>query len=265
MEGIRRTDAIRIQAGENVRFVDKIALEEPLGIYIIHRGEKHHLGLTMRTPGCDESLVTGFLYSEGIIDSINSIKGVELVENTAEITLHDDVDFEVKSHNRITTKTSACGVCGKESLSHLPHNHERPLNSKFQISSSTLLSCTEAIISAQQLFELTGGTHAAAAFDPLGNLLCIEEDIGRHNAMDKLVGTLMLERKQIGDNLVFVSGRSSFELAQKAIRAGFPLLASVGAVSSFAVDLAREHDLTLVSFVKEGRLVIHSSSSRIVS
>lgn len=263
MDGVKQTDVICIQGGQGVRIQDNITLEEPFSIYIVHRGQRHHLGLTMRTPGSDEHLVVGFVYSEGIIDSINSIQNLELSVHSAILTISEDVEFDIKSHNRISTITSACGVCGKESLSHLPHIHEMPLNSDFRISSPVLLSCSDEIFSAQKLFEMTGGSHFAAALDSHGKLLCIEEDIGRHNAMDKLVGNMLIRGEQISDKLVFVSGRSSFELAQKAIRAGFPLLASVGAVSSFAVDLAREHDLTLVSFVKEERLVIHSSSRRI--
>lgn len=217
----------------------------------------------MRTPGSDEYLAYGFLYSEGIINSIQDVVDFDIESEEVILTLSDDAEFNAETYRRVTTITSACGVCGKESLAHLPHCHEHPLNPQFQIRSIELENCSSALFAAQTMFKLTGGTHAAGAFDLDGKLIAHEEDIGRHNAMDKLVGKCLLNDIDTSQHFVIVSGRSSFELTQKAIRAGFPIMGSVGAASSLAVDLAREHDLTLASFVKDNRTVIHSASHRI--
>ncbi len=265
MSGVRETDAISIEHSKRSRIRDTIALEQPLSMKIKHQDEINSLGLTMRTPVSDDALIHGFLYSEGIIDSIEDVTDVEYDPEQIVVTLDSNRDFDTQSHTRHTPITSACGVCGKESLSHLLHHQDCRPNHNFKFHENGLQKCSQQLRESQKLFQLSGGTHAAAAFDKDGVLVCIEEDIGRHNAMDKLVGRMMLEDIEISDHLVLVSGRSSFELVQKAIRGGFPILASVGAASSLAVDLARENDLTLVSFVKDDRLVIHSSPHRILS
>ncbi len=264
MTGVRETDAICIEADQLTRIRDIIALEEPLLVRLKHRGVEHSLGLTMRTPGSDEALIYGFVYSEGIINSLQEANDIEYGSDEVLLTLSDTIEFDSETHRRVTTMTSACGVCGKESLTHLPQCHEYPLNSEFQIYPDDLVNASLILSASQTLFKLTGGTHAAGAFDLDGNLIFHEEDVGRHNAMDKLIGKLMLNNINTSQHFVMVSGRSSFELVQKAIRAGFPILGSVGAASSLAIDLAREHDLTLANFVKDNRMVIHSSSHRII-
>ena len=262
--GVRETDAICIEEEQLTRIRDITALEEPLHIKIQIRGTEYSLGLTMRTPGSDDILAYGFVFAEGIIDSIQEVIEVAIGPDEIILTLSDTVEFDAEAHRRLTTITSSCGVCGKTSLSHLPGCQDYQLNSQFQIGPNILVKSSLSMTSVQTLFKLTGGTHAAGAFDVEGNLIFHEEDVGRHNAMDKLVGKLMLNDIDTNQHFVMVSGRSSFELVQKAIRAGFPILGSVGAASSLAIDLAREHNLTLASFVKDNRMVIHSSSHRIV-
>ena len=253
-----------VQEGIKSRIMDKVAIEEPLTILVSQNGKTHNLGLTMRTPGDDSNLVRGFLYSEGIINSGSDIESMENNNDTIMVCLSDSFDFSDGNYRRTGLITSACGVCGKESLSHLPHRCDSTPNHDFKINWNQIIQNSKTLKQSQKLFQNTGGTHAAASFGLDSNLVHISEDIGRHNAMDKLVGTIIESELMSTEMIVFVSGRASFELVQKAIRAGFPILASVGAASSYAIDLAREHDLTLLSFAKGDRFVIHSSPHRVI-
>ena len=245
--------------------MDNLAIETPLCIEILQKDQTYQMGITMRTPGEDIDLVVGFLYSEGIIEGNESIEDIMELDNTVSIRISEDVVIDLESHRRQTVTTSACGVCGKTSLTNLHQIHNATLNKSFQIESNQLSKNLELLNSKQPLFELTGGTHAAVAFDRKGAVIAAREDVGRHNALDKLIGHMIRNGGLNNtESILQVSGRSSFELVQKTIRAGFPIMASVGAASSLAVELAREYNLTLVGFLKPDSMVIHSAPNRII-
>ena len=265
MSGARESDAVRISNQGSEHVMDNLAIETPLYIEILQKDQTYPMGITMRTPGEDIDLVVGFLYSEGIIEGYESIEDIMELDNTVSIRISEDVVIDLESHRRQTVTTSACGVCGKTSLTNLHQIHNATLNKSFQIESNLLSKNLELLNSKQPLFELTGGTHAAVAFDRKGAVIAAREDVGRHNALDKLIGHMIRNGGLNNTELILqVSGRSSFELVQKSIRAGFPIMASVGAASSLAVELAREYNLTLVGFLKPDSMVIHSSPNRII-
>jgi len=255
---------IRISNHESERFVDTLAIEAPLSMELTHKGVTYPLGITMRTPGEDLDLTVGFLYSEGIIEQYNDIDNLSEAEDVISVELRDNFDFDINSHRRQTITSSACGVCGKVSLTNLHQIHTKRLNDSIKVKSDKISENLQLFNSMQPLFELTGGTHAAVAFDNNGNVIASREDVGRHNALDKLIGHMLRNGPlNTEDSILQVSGRSSFELVQKTIRAGFPIMASVGAASSLAVDLAREYNLTLVCFLKPESMVVHSAPNRI--
>ena len=273
VEGVRESDVVRLEGKSVLRINDSLAIEAPLTVELVSGDSNHSLGLTMRTPGDDEDLIVGMLYSESIIDGVEDILSIKLNSEVATIQLSDTVHFDINEHTRSTTKTAACGVCGKQSLDNLRHFHGPPLSEDIHITRSIVSSNSTSSRAAQTMFSQTGGSHAAAAFTEQGQLICIREDVGRHNAMDKLIGALLREssktpqpRSYNGQSrtIVHLSGRSSFELVQKAVRAGFPILSSVGAASSLAVDLARENNLSLIAFVRDESMVIHSAPFRVV-
>ena len=249
---------------------DLLAIEEPLEIRL---GDKT-ISITMRTPGHDFELAAGFLFTEGILQGshqINRIRRSETVGNsrqasnsvTVELNAGVEVDFERLERHFYTT--SSCGVCGKASIEALQMQGCPVLPRNTPIVPSSLIHrLPEALRQQQAVFERTGGLHAAALFDPKGNLLLLREDIGRHNAVDKLIGAEMLRNNTpLNDKLILVSGRASFELVQKALMAGIPIMAAVGAPSSLAVETAQRFNLTLVGFVRDGRFNIYSGASRI--
>ncbi len=265
MSGTRESDAVRISNRGSERIMDTLAIETPLYIEILQNDRTYPMGITMRTPGADLDLVVGFLYSEGIIDKLESVEDIIESKNTVSIRISDDIVIDFDSLRRTTLTTSACGVCGKTSLTNLHKIHNATLNKSFQIKSSLLSKNLDLLNSEQPLFGLTGGTHAAVAFDRKGAVIAAREDVGRHNALDKLIGHMIRNGGLNNDGTILqVSGRSSFELVQKTIRAGFPIMASVGAASSLAVELAREYNLTLVCFLKSDSMVVHSAPNRII-
>ena len=264
MSGSRESDVIRISNHSSERIVDTLAIEAPLSMELTHKGATYPLGITMRTPGDDIDLTVGFLYSEGIIEQYKDIENISEAEGLISVDLTDDLQFDINSHRRQTLTSSACGVCGKVSLTNLHQIHTKTLSESFKVKSDQISDNLKLLNSIQPLFELTGGTHAAVAFDNNGNVIASREDVGRHNALDKLIGYMLRNCALKTENTVLhVSGRSSFELVQKTIRAGFPIMASVGAASSLAVDLAREYNLTLVCFLKPESMVVHSAPNRI--
>ena len=255
---------IRITNHGTERFVDTLAIEAPLSMELTHKGETYPLGITMRTPGEDLDLTVGFLYSEGIIEQYNDIDNLSMSEGVISVKLRDNLDFDVNSHRRQTITSSACGICGKVSLTNLHQIHTKRLNESFKVKSEKISKNLQLFNTKQPLFQLTGGTHAAIAFDNNGCVIASREDVGRHNALDKLIGHMLREGPLNNEESILqVSGRSSFELVQKTIRAGFPIMASVGAASSLAVDLAREYNLTLICFLKSKSMVVHSAPNRI--
>jgi len=257
--------------GESSRpFQDLLAIEEPLEISI---GEKP-VSVTMRTPGHDFDLAVGFLFTEGILQSAHQIASVgrspgngnpRQTANSVnvEMTPGAEVDFDRLQRNFYTT--SSCGVCGKASIAAIESlgcpvlPRDSPV-----VDSSVIHQLPDALRREQSTFDRTGGLHAAGLFDSTGHLLVLREDVGRHNAVDKVIGAEVLQNHTpLHDRLLLVSGRASFELVQKALMAGIPILAAVGAPSSLAVETAQRFNMTLLGFVRDGRFNIYSGASRI--
>jgi FdhD protein len=249
--------------------VDHLAVEEPLQIVLRFRRQaalvRKPISITMRTPGQDRELAVGFLYTEGILHDRNSIEGIDLgADSSITITVAGKLDLQRLERHFYTS--SSCGVCGKASLQALQMNREIRLDPSRPRHSVEFLVRTPGIVREKQsIFERTGGLHAAALFDPDRNLIRICEDIGRHNAVDKLIGAeLLAGRTDFSDLLLFVSGRAGFELIQKSIMSGIPFMVAVGAPSSLSVELAREYGSTLVGFLRENRFNLYSGSDRVL-
>jgi len=250
---------------------DTLAVEEPLeirlGCEVAGRRGRRAISITMRTPGHDTELAIGFLFTEGIIVAREQVAKLTScgAGNVACVTLQRGVEVDLSRLERHFYTASSCGVCGKTSLDAVqvsPRNRciaDRPV-----VDAAVVCRLPALLRAAQKVFDRTGGLHAAALFDASGELLCLREDVGRHNALDKLIGHEFLAgRTPLFESLLLVSGRASFELVQKAAVAGIPILAAVGAPSSLAVDLARKHGLTILGFVRNDRFNIYTGGERI--
>ncbi len=270
-QSVEITEVVEWRDGETRRIVDYLAAEEPLEIRIVS-GERpvSPLSVTMRTPGHDLELAAGFLLTEGIIERSEQLVGVRAV--TDEATGKSNVveaeiagaEYDSTTMQRNFFAASSCGICGKASIESIRRRGLRAPNPDFCVSPEVLCSLSEKLRGDQAIFEKTGGLHAAGLFMAAGELLQIREDIGRHNAVDKIVGWALLEKRlPLSENILMVSGRGGFELAQKAIAAGIPVMASVSAPSSLAVKLSRELGLTLVGFLRGSRFVVYSGGERI--
>lgn len=269
-EAITKLEITRVQSGITTHVDDLLATEEPLEIRLIYGSKaqpvKKNLAVTMRTPGNDEELATGFLYTEGIISNIDDIAQYEeLRENVVQITLKEHIQPNLNNQDRNFYTTSSCGVCGKASINAIRtecniYDKAKP----FVVSPEVIYQLPKTLRENQSMFRDTGGIHAAALFDTSGRLLMVREDVGRHNAMDKLIGaTLKSGLIPLNNHLLLLSGRASFELVQKATMAGVKLIASVGAPSSLAVETANEFGMTLIGFLKHDRLNIYHGAERI--
>ena len=244
---------------------DALAVEEPLEI----RVNGAPVTVTMRTPGHDLELAAGFLLTEGIIESASEIAGLRAPDshasekrNTIEVELLTQ-NIEAEKQQRNFFAASGCGICGRASIESVRRRGLRAPNPNFRVPPEVLYGLSGAIRSAQAVFEQTGGLHAAALFDAAGVLLALREDIGRHNAVDKVIGWATREnRLPLSESILMVSGRGGFEIVQKALAAGLPVLASVSAPSSLAVKLARELGLTLIGFLRGQRFVVYAGESR---
>jgi FdhD protein len=239
---------------------DVVAIEEPLEIRI---GEKP-VSVTLRTPGDDFDLAAGFLFTESILHSNDEIASIRHWASPNVVRVDVNVPVDLQRLQRHFYSTSSCGVCGKVSIDAL-RVHASPLNSHTQVSLHTIHHLGDALRSQQRAFDATGAIHAAGVFASDGTLLRVREDIGRHNAVDKVIGSFFREGVALNEHLLFVSGRTSFEIVQKAIVARVPIVAAVGAPSSLAVDLAREFHVTLLGFVREGRFNVYAGEERIMS
>ena len=251
----------KIEGDSSVSFQDLLAVEEPLEIRL---GDKT-ISLTMRTPGHDPELAIGFLFTEGIIQGPNQIRDIQASKNSIAVLLNPDVEIDFERLQRNFYTTSSCGVCGKASIEAL-RMQGCPVvpRSSAAVEAAVIHRLPQAQRDEQAVFERTGGLHAAALFDFNGDLILLREDVGRHNAVDKLIGAEMLAGcTPLCDTLLLVSGRASFELTQKALMAGIPILAAVGAPSSLAVETAQRFNMTLLGFVRDGRFNIYSGASRI--
>ncbi len=247
---------------------DRVVVEEPLEIRVETGDDvSRSIAITMRTPGNDEALATGFLFSEGIIRAAGEIEHVTAAadDNRVTVRLAAGVEPDLDKLERHFYATSSCGVCGKASLEALETLGQYSLaDSDFRIDAAALCSIPGAAAAWQDAFAATGGVHAAAVFTSDGVIEDLCEDVGRHNALDKLAGrALARDRLPWRDHGVFVSGRASFELLQKTMMAGAPLLAAVGAPSSLAVDLAWEFGITLIGFLRDGRFNVYSEAGRV--
>jgi FdhD protein len=263
---IELTQVTQWEDGKATRVEDFLAAEEPLEM----RAGRYSLGVTLRTPGNDEELVAGFLFTEGIISRREHLVALRLPRdasperNLVRVTLNSKVRLAAGSAARRFSAGSACGVCGKASITQLRRRGLRRPESAMLFDPEVLCHLPQKLRAAQAVFGRTGGLHAAALFDAGGELIVLREDIGRHNAVDKVIGWAFLEgRLPLGGQVLLVSGRGGFEIVQKAIAAGIPLLASVSAPSSLAVQLAREFELTLVGFLRGQRFVMYSGEERI--
>ena len=269
-----RVDRIGSEAGTADDFV---ATEEPLEIRLEYasggKRVERSISITMRTPGNDEELAVGFLLSEGII---RDRKDVMLVRpcgppapngliNVVRVELADDLTFDIDRLERHFYTSSSCGVCGKASLDAVRVQGRFDISSvDLGIAAAVLESLPEALMAEQAVFEETGGLHASGLFDPSGQIVAVREDVGRHNALDKLIGSrLMRDDIPLSGYGIMVSGRASFELMQKAMMAGCPLVAAVGAPSSLAVEMAQEFGMTLVGFLKRDRFNVYSRGDRV--
>ena len=254
---------------------DELAVEEPLEIRLgfARRGTRaqRNIAITMRTPGHDADLAVGFLFGEGILHTASDVLRVEHCgtkdepnENVIRVELADEVDPELSRLQRNFYTTSSCGVCGKSSLEALDVSGFGEVSDALEVSAALVGQLSERARAAQAVFSRTGGLHAAALFDGGGELVAIREDVGRHNAVDKLVGWALREgRVPLCGHLLFLSGRASFELLQKALAAQIPIVCAVGAPSSLAVDLAERFGITLLGFVRDERFNVYTHSHRV--
>jgi FdhD protein len=276
-----RATVLAYQAGEAgdiggggiERRQDLLAAEEPLEIRVSveegGRRVRQSVAVTMRTPGHDFPLAAGFFLSEGIVAAREAIWQIAYCpeaeeQNIVDVHLRPGVPFDPARFSRNVYTTSSCGVCGKTSIDLVRAAcPARPVGRE-RLPRQVLCALPEILREAQPVFSKTGGLHAAGLFDAAGRLLLLHEDVGRHNAVDKVIGTLLLEGAlPASDRVLLVSGRASFELVQKALAAGIPLLAAVGAPSSLAVELARDFGLTLVGFLRDHRFNVYSGEERI--
>jgi FdhD protein len=262
------TQVVEWNNGEVRRIEDCLAGEEPLEM----RAGRRRIGLTMRTPGHDCELMAGFLLTEGIISRREDIFSIEApgdssrrggaANNTVRVKLKSTAQLSTVKRN--FSAGSACGVCGKESISQLRRRGISPPAPDSRFDPEMLCALPEKLRDTQAIFGRTGGLHAAALFTSHGELSVLREDIGRHNAVDKVIGWALMQRKlPLDGHVLMVSGRGGFEIVQKALSAGIPLLASISAPSSLAVQLARELNLTLIGFLRGQRFIVYSGEQRI--
>ncbi|CAN5354941.1 formate dehydrogenase accessory sulfurtransferase FdhD [soil metagenome] len=271
-----------MDGADDREFDDALAVEEPLEIRVGFPDRTHKaISITMRTPGDDAELAAGFLFTEGILTSPEQIKQIRhcglkigkggdtidraaaLNSNTIRVDLNEGVDVEMKSLERNFYTTSSCGVCGKASIDALATG-VKTIESSVTVDSDVIHSLPQKLRDAQAVFDKTGGLHASALFRSDCELDIVREDVGRHNALDKVIGAKFLDGKlPLNETILLVSGRASFELVQKALMAGIPILAAVGAPSSLAVELAREYGMTLIGFVRDERFNIYCGGHRI--
>lgn len=247
---------------------DIVAVEEPLEIAILpSSGHKKPISITMRTPGQDKELAVGFLYTEGIIQNANQIEAVQQIsENEILVVLKNDEAIDLSKIERHFYTNSSCGVCGKSSIDQLRSvNTAHKVAGNITISPQVLFELNQMVRQTQTVFQSTGGIHASALFNPDGILLSVFEDVGRHNALDKLIGHATITNQlPLENNVLFLSGRASFELIQKAAMAGIPIICALGAPSSMAIELAKEFDITLIGFLKNHSFNVYSRTDRIL-
>jgi FdhD protein len=258
---------------------DQISIEEPLEITIKYKDKENWventISITMRTPGDDEDLVRGFLFNERVIEKIDYIESIELagdpvgqykLKNKAVVTINNSENIDIDKIKRNFLTNSSCGVCGKTSLDSLEIiKKDKILQSIPKIKYDIIMKSPNMLRQNQSEFSKTGGIHASGLFNVSGEIIAVKEDVGRHNALDKLIGFVL--KKELLDNssqFLTCSGRLNFDLVQKALMANIGVLIGVGAPTSLAIDLANKFDMTLVGFVKEESFNIYSNKERII-
>ena len=271
-EAFRRVEVVRVRDGVRSADRDRAATEEPLEVRLHNRP----FAVIMRTPGADRELAAGFLLAEGVLKSADDLGTIEYCTDPAADHPENIVNArlanrspaaldELLAERRIVTTNSSCGLCGRLTIESL-RSDLPPLTSSWTVASSTVLELPDRLRQAQAVFEETGGLHAAGLFARDGRLETIAEDVGRHNAVDKVVGRmLMAERLPLSEHLLFVSGRTSYEIVQKAFIAGISLVAAVSAPSSLAVELAEDCGITLIGFLRGKNFNIYAHPERITS
>jgi FdhD protein len=273
---ISPTEITRLEHGNARSTNDFVAVEEPLEIRLtganLEPNTDKNIAITMRTPGNDVELAMGFLFTEGIISSAQDIISTQESPDQSIITihLHDSVVVELDSMERHFYTTSSCGVCGKASIDAVQIKCKIALpQTQWKVETSVLFRLPDALRNAQASFEHTGGIHGCALFNRNGEIIATAEDVGRHNALDKLIGHFVLSTPEGADqiplcnHLLLLSGRISFELVQKAAMAGIRMIAAVGAPSSLAIDLAEDMGITLVGFLRGERCNIYTHGQRV--
>ena len=268
----------RLRAGKWTEAEDVLAAEEPLETRLIwkdgRRSVTKSIAITMRTPGHDFELAAGFLHGEGIIAARDDVADISYCTdededqafNIVTVTLRPGLVFDASKLERNFYTTSSCGVCGKAALDALEVQGCQVLPDGFTVPADVVCGLPAKLRESQAVFDRTGGLHAAGLFDRKGKLLGLQEDVGRHNAVDKLIGERFLADKlPLEDSILMLSGRASFELVQKALVARIPVVAAVGAPSSLAVQLAESFNITLCGFVKADALNVYSTPGRVLS
>ena len=276
---VRKISMRRLNGASESEDTDFIAAEEPLEI----RVEAHSIAVVMRTPGEDRELAAGFLLTEGMIRSIADVKEIRhrphcwskdrssdsaLIRsegNVIDVWLKNPASVDLQKLSRHVFTSSSCGICSKASIEAVRQQFP-PLESFCEVDPQVIRELPEALVAAQETFKRTGGLHACALFDLNGHLLALREDVGRHNALDKVIGWALLEdRLPLSEHILLLSGRTSFEMMQKSLAAGVPIVAAISAPSSLAVEFARDSGQTLVGFLRGERMNIYAGADRVRS
>jgi len=269
---------IKVNGSETTETVDLLAAEEPLEIRLGYgpqdQREQKSISVTMRTPGHDFELALGFLFTEGIIRSPDQVYAIrycteantiENKENIVRVELNENVTIDFAKLQRNFYTTSSCGVCGKESINAVRVVCQSAVRSpQLSVERELIVALPDKLRAKQNVFEYTGGLHASATFDTESNLIMLREDVGRHNALDKLIGASLSQHQPLDQQILLLSGRASFELIQKAAIAGIQIVCAVGAPSNLAVSLAQEFGITLIGFLRGERFNIYTSPERII-
>ena len=273
------TQISKVCGDQQLSQTDCVAVEEPLEIQLcsatVDNAAAKSISITMRTPGDDAELAIGFLYTESIIQDRSQLVSVDHVgetdadtglRNKIRVELAPQVEIDYDRLERHFYTTSSCGVCGKASIDALHVTGLKSLQAnRSEFRREVIVSMPERLMAEQQLFSETGGLHAAALFDEDGDIIVVKEDVGRHNAVDKVIGWMFMNGRLPAQRQgILVSGRASFELMQKSLVAGIPLFAAVGAPSSLAVRMAKDFGMTLIGFLRDDRFNIYSDTTRIV-
>jgi FdhD protein len=279
-EAERQFEVVEISRGKSITRSDSVVVEEPMEIRVVfgpaERRVMRNVSITMRTPGHDEELAIGFLVTEGLLTDREQVDQVETrgvdgtgqaTGNIVRVSLRPEFEFDPARLQRHFFSTSSCGVCGKASLEALAVQGLNPVeNDNYFLNSELICGIPAALRDRQATFANTGGLHGTGLIDSNGQLVCTREDVGRHNAVDKLVGRYFLDRKTpLSQYAMIVSGRVSFEIMQKALVASVPMIIAVGAPSSLAIETARTYNMTLIGFASETRFNIYSSPHRTIS